>query len=109
MKCATYRRRQTARFPVAEDCTVCDGWQPEEMVHRRRWRNHNRSHQMTEGMWRSASSRISLPTAESTEGKPQEWAAGRDAVRTAETREATATSEIPADPLPEPRTDKLHP
>src|SRR5882724_8434897 len=58
ISCALYRTRQTAGFPVAEDCTVRDGWQPEEMVHRRRWRNHNRSHQMTEGMWRSASGRI---------------------------------------------------
>src|SRR6266481_6581607 len=32
MKCATYRRRQTARFPVAEDCTVRDGWQPGESL-----------------------------------------------------------------------------
>src|SRR6266850_1374539 len=109
MKCATYRRRQTARFPVAEDCTVRDGWQPGEMVHRRRWRNHNCSHQMAEGCGGPRAAGSSLPTAESTEGKPQEWTAGRDAVRTAETQEAIATSEIPADPLPVPRSDKLDP
>src|SRR3977135_2434507 len=102
MKCAMYRTRQAVRFPVAEHCTVRDGWQPGEMVHRRRWRNHNRSHRMTEGCGGPRLAGLTLPTAESTGGKPQEWAAGRDAVRTAETREATATSQIPAHPHPEP-------
>src|ERR1700716_1397967 len=109
MKCAMYRTRQAVRFPVAEYCTVRNGWQPEEMVHRRRWRNHNRSHQMTEGCGRARPAGMFLPTAESTEGKPQEWMAGRDAVRTAEPREASGASEIPANPVPEPPTDKLHP
>src|SRR5882762_8393663 len=107
MKCASYRTRQTVRFPVAEDCTVRDGWQPGEMVHRRRWRNHNRSHQMTEGCGCERPAGLSLPTAESTEGKPQEWAADRDAVRTAETREITAETQFPADTLPKPPPSKL--
>jgi len=49
---------------------------------------------MTEGCGCARPVGLSLPTAKSTEGKPQEWAAGRDAVRTAETREATAADEI---------------
>src|SRR5882762_9339957 len=96
-----------SRFPVAEDCTVRDGWQPEEMVHRRCWRNHNRSHQMTEGCGRARPAGLSLPAAKSTEGKPQEWAAGRDAVRTAATREVTAESQVPADTLAKPLPGKL--
>src|SRR6266850_3912176 len=66
---------------------------------------------MTEGCGCARPVGLSLPTAKSTEGKPQEWAAGRDAVRTAETREATAADEIPANPLfellPEPFPDRL--
>src|SRR6266436_1342733 len=30
------QKETDSRFPVAEDCTVRDGWQPGEMVHRRR-------------------------------------------------------------------------
>jgi len=50
-------------------------------------------------MWLRASDRLSLPTAKSTEGKPQEWAAGRDAVRTAETRESDCNERNSCHPL----------
>src|SRR6267143_4838973 len=91
-----------SEVPVAEHCTVRNGWQPGEMVHRRRWRNHNRSHRMTEGCGCARPAGLSLPTAKSAEGKPQEWAAGRDAVRTAATREVTAESQVPANTLAKP-------
>ena len=62
---------------------------------------------MTEGCGCERPAGLSLPTAESTEGKPQEWAADRDAVRTAETREITAETQFPADTLPKPHPDNV--
>src|SRR6267143_1606425 len=106
MKYALYRTRPTVRFPVAEHCTVRERLATKGNGAPAALAKPQPQPSMTEGCGRARPAGLSLPAAKSTEGKPQEWAAGRDAVRTAETREVTAESQIPADTLAEPLPGK---
>src|SRR6266851_8413741 len=86
LKCAPFKTRQTKGFHLAENCKARDGWHRRVKVQRRRWRNHNRRQQSIGGRGCSRRHGLPLPTAKPPEETPRRCAAGRDALRIAESR-----------------------